>query len=101
MPRKTDTMPLGSEFLSRRVKLLPCQKERIVAMRETGISIRKLATIFGVDKRLIQFIVNPDALEACKLARKLRGGSGIYYNREQNTSSMKEHRDYKKQVFSL
>jgi hypothetical protein len=67
-------------------------------MRQTGMSMQKLADVFGVSKRLIQFIINPDALSACKKARLLRGGSGVYYNKEQNTVAQREHRDYKKEV---
>lgn len=102
MPAKADKYTLKSPFLSKRVKLLPCQKERIKRMHEIeNYGIRQLARMFKVNRRLIQFICYPEREEANKAARAKRGGSKIYYKREKHTKAMKEHRNHKKTVFKL
>ena len=37
-------------------------------------------------------------LDACKKARALRGGSKIYYNKEAQTETIREHRRYKQDL---
>lgn len=92
MPALVDKRPLGSPFFDRRTKLLPCQRERMIAMRKDNMSLRQLAKIFRVNKRTVQFVCDPEKLEACKDARARRGGSKRYYNKAKNTVAMKEHR---------
>lgn len=100
MPALVDKRPLGSLFLDRRVKLLPCQRERMVAMRKEGMSLRQLAKVFRVDKRTVQFVCDPEKLEACKGARARRGGSKRYYVKTKNTVAMARHRKHKREVFT-
>ncbi len=95
MPYKTDKQKLGSPFLSKRVKLLPCQKEMIKYWHELGTSIHGLAKMFKVNKRTIQFILFPERLELNKLHRKQRGGSKVYYDKDYHKEKIKEHRHYK------
>lgn len=98
MPRKTDIQPLNSPFLDRRTKLLPCQKEMVVYWYNTGTGINALARMFKVNKRLIQFILFPERKVKNLQDRQDRGGWEQYYNKEDNTKAIKEHRDYKKKV---
>lgn len=99
MPFKTDNKKLGSPFLKRSVKLLPCQKEMILFWyNEKGLSIHKLAKMFKVDRRLIQFILFPERLEANKQKRLERGGTKQYYKKEYHTEKIREHRRYKYSV---
>ena len=100
MPSKIDKIPLGSEFFDKRVKLLPCQQERLVLLRSLGYSLRKLASIFSVDKRTVQFLLDPEKLKACKAARKRAGGSAQYYDKTENTASMRKHRQHKREVLT-
>lgn len=96
MPFKTDKIAINDPFLSRRTKLLPCQKEMIKWWYGNSyISINGLARMFKVNKRTIQFILFPERLEKCKQHRADRGGSKIYYNKEEHTRSVREHRQYK------
>lgn len=95
MPYKTDKEKLDSPFLSRRVKLLPCQKEMIKYWHNLGSSIHRLAKMFKVSKRTIQFILFPERLELNKLHRKHRGGSKVYYEKEYHKEKMKDYRRYK------
>lgn len=98
MSRKTDITPLNDPFLKRSVKLLPCQKEMIKYWYEMGSSINGLARMFKVNKRTIQFILFPERLKKNKIDREARGGWKQYYNKEEHKESIKDHRNYKKQV---
>lgn len=101
MPRKSDIIPIKNEKLDRRVKLSKEDKAFIKELYKTGNhSYNGLARKFGVSKRTIQFIVNPDKLIENVKCRKERGGSTQYYDKEKQKSYMKKHRDYKKQLFN-
>lgn len=63
-----------------------------------GTSQRKLAKMFSVSKRLIQFIIFPEKLKKSIQARLDRGGSMQYYNKEKNKKYMKKHRNYKHNI---
>ena len=99
MPSKYDNVPLDSPFFDRRVRLLPCQKENVKLMHDRGASIRSISRMYGVDKRLIQFIIYPERLKKNIELRRERGGSNIYYNREQHTESMSSLRKHKNLIF--
>jgi transposase-like protein len=99
MPRKTDTIPINNELLDRRVKLTQDDKKLIVWLREEEqISYQKLANRFGVSKRSIIFICRPELKEKELENRKKRGGSKFYYDKEKHTTSIREHRQYKKEL---
>jgi hypothetical protein len=101
MPRISDNIPINNELLDRRVKLTKEDKELITYLREEdGTSYQKLANRFKVSKRTIIFICKPETLIASNEARKKRGGSAIYYNKEAYIISIREHREYKKELFS-
>jgi hypothetical protein len=101
MPRKSDSIPIKNEKLDRRVKLTADDKELVKWLREEEqISYQKLANRFGVSKRLVMFICNPESKIKDLENRAKRGGSKIYYDRESHNASTKDHRDYKKELFS-
>jgi hypothetical protein len=101
MPRISDTIAINNEKLDRRVKLTAEDKELVIWLREEEqISYQKLANRFGVSKRLIIFICKPETKVKELENRAKRGGSKLYYNTENHRISMKEHRDYKKELFS-
>ena len=100
MPRISDTIPINNELLDKRIKLTKQDKELIFYLREEdGTSYQKLADRFKVSKRTIIFICKPETLIASNKARKKRGGSSIYYEKESHTTSIREHRNYKKELF--
>jgi transposase len=100
MPRISDTIIINNELLDRRVKLTKEDKDLIAYLREEdGTSYQKLANRFNVSKRTVIFICKPETLLASNEARKKRGGWSIYYEKEAHTISMREHREYKKQLF--
>lgn len=83
----------------KRIKLSIEQKEEIYQKYKTGnYSQRKLAAIYNVNRRLIQFIIDPAKHDQNLKARKERGGSKIYYDKDKNTETMKKHRRYKKEL---
>jgi hypothetical protein len=98
MPLKTDKLALDCPFLDSRCKLLPCQIEMIFHYRKEGYSNNKLAAKFSVSKRTIQFILDPEKLVENKKRRAERGGSKIYYVKEEHVDSMKRHRHKKYQL---
>jgi hypothetical protein len=101
MPRISDTVAIKNELLDRRVKLTAEDKLLVIWLREEEqISYQKLANRFGVSKRLIIFICKPELKAKDLENRAKRGGSKIYYDRETHNACMKEHRDYKKSLFS-
>jgi len=101
MPRISDTIAINNENLDRRVKLTAEDKELVKWLREEEqISYQKLANRFGVSKRLIIFICKPESKIKDLENRAKRGGSKVYYDRETHTASIKDHRDYKKELFS-
>jgi len=101
MPALVDNITVGSPFLDRRVKLLPCQRERIYQMHHAeGFGIRELARIFKVDKRRIQFIAYPERHLKNLEDRRARGGSVRYYATSKNTEAMAKHRAHKKDILS-
>jgi hypothetical protein len=94
MPYKTDKLKLG-RLLSRRVKLQDSQKDEIKQLHAQGSSIHSLSKIYKVSRRLIQFILFPERQEQNIKLRNERGGSKIYYNREEHTAAIKDYRRYK------
>ncbi len=99
MPRKTDTIAIKCEFLNRRIKLLNCHKEMIPIWYANGSSITSIAKMLNVNKRNIQFILFPERKLKNIQDRKDRGGWEQYYNKNNHTEAIKEHRNYKKEIF--
>jgi hypothetical protein len=96
MPYKTDKIKIDSPFLDRRTKLLPCQRERMMYLHQLGYSQRKLASIFNVSRRLVQFVTCPEKKVKDLQNRRDKGGSAIYYKGGKEWSeTMKTHRRYK------
>lgn len=84
----------------KRIKLTQEQKELIKHLyKTTDTSQRKLATQFGVSRRLIQFILDPEKQKANLQAIEARGGSKQYYDKETNKKRMKAHREHKKALY--
>ena len=94
MPYKSEKIKIEGTKYDRRVKLSEAQKQEI-RVNKLDLSQRKLANMYGVSRRTITFILDPEKLKKNIEARKLRGGSKIYYDREKHNTYMKEHRTYK------
>ena len=100
MPSKSDLISINNEKLDRRVKLTEGDKKLIIWLREEEkISYQKLADRFKVSKRLIIFIIKPETKQKNIEDRAKRGGWRVYYDKECNRITQKEHRAYKRQLF--
>lgn len=83
----------------KRRKLSEEDKTDIKRLYERGeYSQRGLARLYGVSRRLIQFIIDPIKHEENLQRRKERGGSAFYYDKDKQRSYMKTHREHKKQL---
>ena len=98
MPSKVDKWTINDPKLDRRIKLQAAQKQEIIDLYKQGASMRHLARSYDVDRRLIDFIVNPERKERNLQLRRDQGGSKAYYNKEKNTAAMRKHRQYKSQL---
>ncbi len=100
MPYKSEKIKIEGTKLDRRRKLTEDQKAYIRWLREEeGLSQRKLAAMFGVSRRLITFILDPEKEKRSKERGKQLRKEGRYkYTKEQWAEVMKEHRHYKEQL---
>lgn len=98
MPHKFERLkqklPKG---MDRRCKLTDADREEILTLYPER-SQRQLAEQFGVSKRLIQLIVNPETKRKQIEAYHKRGGWRRYYDKNKRAEAMREHRQYKKKV---
>ena len=101
MPRRSDETPINNKKLDRRIKLTEDDKELIRWLREEEkISQQKLADQFGVSKRLIQFVLNPEKQKKNFELRQKRGGTKQYYDKDKHRDYIRDHREYKKDLFN-
>ena len=99
MPYKSEKIiKLAGTSKDRRRKLSDEQKDEIAALKGT-ISQRECAKRYGVSRRTIQFIWDPDKHKRNLQCRQERGGSKQYYNKEKQKQYMKRHRHYKQELF--
>lgn len=97
MPYRSEKIRIAGTKNDRRVKLTEQDKADILEL--TGMSIRGIARMYGVDKRLIQFILYPERKAKNLLDRKNRGGSMAYYDKDKQKEYMKKHRHYKHELY--
>lgn len=98
MPFKSEKIKLP-ETLDRRRKLTDKQKEIIKQKYETGLySLNDLATLYGVSKKTILIIVNPESKKKNddRIKKHWRDYSP---EKEERNSIMREHRRYKQDLF--
>lgn len=88
--------PKLPEDKDRRVKIPKSEYPKIRLKHEAGYGVRELGREYGVDHRLIQFILFPDRKKKNVEDRQERGGSKVYYNREKHRLAMRKHRAHKK-----
>lgn len=99
MPYKSEKIiKLAGTSKDRRRKLTDKQKDEIAALKGT-ISQRECAKRYGVSRRTIQFLWDPDKHKRNLQCRQERGGSKQYYNKEKQKQYMKRHRHYKQDLF--
>lgn len=100
MPYKSEKMKIADKTLDKRVKLTDLQREQIKDEYSTGlISQRKLAEKYGVSRRTIQFIIDPEKEKIAKEQFKERRKDGRYYDKENHKQYMKKFRDRKQELY--
>ena len=102
MPYKSESIKIDHTKHDRRIKLSIENKEDIKYLyyRE-NYSLRELARRFNVDKRTIQFIIDPLKLEENIKRREEKGGWKQYYDKDKNNSYIKKHRKYKQDLHTV
>jgi len=100
MPSPIDKIkiPVGYD---RRIKIPQTEYAYIIQRQKNGEAIRAIARDYGVDHRLIQFIIYPERKAINYANRLARGGSKQYYNKDKWRETMREHRAYKKSLITL
>jgi transposase len=96
MPYKCRKKKIPKELDARR-KLSNENKEQIKSLGRQ-LSQRALAKLFGVSRRTIQFILDPEKLKRNKELYKERGGSMHYYTKEKHKNYIKKHRRRKHEL---
>lgn len=100
MPRTSEKIRLANTPYDRRVKLSFEQREEIREIREKlGWSYNTLAKKYGVSKRLIQFVCNPEMEERARENFKILRKDGRYYNREKHNESIQNMRLWKEKLY--
>lgn len=98
MPYKSESIRLQG-LQDRRRKLTDEQKEMIKEMYATGDwSLNKLANEFGVSKKTVLLLVNPDSADKAKEYRK-ENWREFQRTREERTRATREHRRYKQSLY--
>ena len=100
MPYKSQKIPIANTEFDRRKKLTDDQREYIRWLREEEqLSYNALARRFGVSKRTIIFVCNPESYEKARDHSKRRHREGRYKpTKEEWAETMREHRRYKEKL---
>lgn len=96
MPLADDKKRLPEE-LDRRRKIPRSERPRIKSMYESKLySMRELANLYGVSKRLIQFIVYPERDKELKARVKAEKRWLKYYDKDKHKLAIRRLRAHKK-----
>lgn len=99
MPYKSEKARIAGTSFDRRRKLDDGDRAQILILRQQdGMSYNKLARMFGVSKRLIQFVCDPEKEARCKEQYRVRRKDGRYYDRETHNAAIRNLRRYKEDL---
>lgn len=96
-----DRLRIAGTANDRRIKLTDTQRCEIRERYKAGnVSTYTLANEYGVIRRTIAFVLDPDRYERCREQFKERRRDGRYdVPTEERTRIMREHRRYKHELF--
>lgn len=98
MPYKSEKLKIQGTMLDRRRKLTEEQKEEIRKKYSDGcVGQRPLAKEYGVSRKLIQIIVNPN-IEA-KNKQRIKEHWKDYADKQAHTKAIRETRRYKQELY--
>lgn len=98
---KLKGIKLQGTMLDRRRKLTEENKRDIRDYHRQGCSIHEISRVFGVSRRLVQFIVFPERQVKNLIDRAERGGSKQYYDKKKWKFVMRRHRAHKREIAGL
>lgn len=78
-----------------RRKLHPSQHDKVRETYKKLQSLRKTAKVFGVSKRLIQFILNPEGLKKYQEKKRQDKVWLDYYDKDKHTEAIQKYREKK------
>ena len=99
MPYKSEKAGKIKPADDRRRKLTDAQREEVREQHAQGASQRQLAAHFGVSRRLISFILDPEKEAAAKAAYIERRKDGRYYDPAKHTAQVRAHRRHKNKLY--
>lgn len=100
MPYKSEKIKIEGTSHDRRIKLTPEQRIEIRRSHEIlGTSYNALARMYGVSKRLIQFVCCPEKEEAARQRFRELRADGRYYHKEKNTEAVRDWRRHKQSLY--
>ena len=101
MPYRSTGLTICGTRYDRRQKLTPEQRAEIFHRYMTeDVSQRRLAREYGVSRRLITFIVNPEREKRNRELLNTRKEKGLYKpDRKKHTEIIREYRRYKQKLF--
>lgn len=100
MPYRSEKIKISGSLFDRRQKLTKEDKEEIRRLYPLIQSQRKLAEMFGVSRRLVTFILDPDKEVDNKELQKEKRKKGYYKpTKKQWADTIREHRRYKQGLY--
>lgn len=93
------TAAINNTILSRRHKILDCQRENIPKLKERGAKQADLARQYGVDEKTIRNILRPEQVQKAVARAKENGTAKKTYNRFLKTLDQNKYRAYKRELF--
>lgn len=101
MPYRSTGIIISGTRYDRRRKLTHGQRAEIFHRYHTeNVSQRQLAREYGVSRRLVTFIVNPESEERNRELLNERKAKGLYKpDRKKHTEIIREHRRYKQKLY--
>lgn len=101
MPYKSEKITISGTQYDRRQKLTPEQRAEIYHRYHTeDVSQRQLAREYGVSRRLITYIIEPDRMEKVRERLRRCKAKGMYKpDKKKWAATVREHRHYKQELF--
>lgn len=100
MPYKSEKIKISKTKYDKRIKLTEKDREEIrKKYKQNKLGYQALGREYGVSKRTIYWIVNPEKREENYKLRLKRGGWRQYYSKETSAFYAKKHRRYKQKLY--